>query len=305
MYYTVYKITNLVNNKIYIGMHQTNDLEDDYMGSGLYLNRAKEQYGLENFIKEYLYFLDSYEEMCNKEKELVNKDFLLREDVYNLNLGGEGGFHYINTNSLNNNNKTKEELAAYGYNTWKKAIDSGNYIELCNKISNGVKLSYQLGNRKIGGCCSDPEIRKIMSERANTTKAMEKRKNTYRQINHQQGINNSMYGTVWCVLKNAIDITDRIRFNKNNIPTEYISTTEWTKLNKAIKRQEYLDTIVCKIEIKFINEDIIKFKTIGSVEKHYGLGAHSLRGYLSGRTKIIPQKLQDIGVVSVTQMQHT
>lgn len=306
MYYTIYKITNMVNNKIYIGMHQTNNLDDDYMGSGTYLNRAKVKYGLENFTKEYLHFLDSYEEMCDKEKELVDKDFLLREDVYNLTLGGEsGGWYYINTNSLNNNNKTKEELAANGYNTWKKAIDSGKYNELCNKISNSIQLSYRLGNRKAGGCFGNPEIRKLMSERANAPKAMEKRKNTYKQINHQQGINNSMYGTVWCVLKDAIDVTNRIRFKANNIPNEYISTTEWTKLHKEIKRQEYLDTILCKIELKFANDDIMKFRTIGCAEKYYGLGAHSLRGYLGGRTKIIPQKLQDIGVVSVTQMQHT
>ena len=33
-FYTVYKITNLINGKIYFGQHITKDLLDDYMGSG-------------------------------------------------------------------------------------------------------------------------------------------------------------------------------------------------------------------------------------------------------------------------------
>ena len=40
MYYTVYKTTNLVNNKIYIGVHTTEDINDDYLGSGSAIIKA-------------------------------------------------------------------------------------------------------------------------------------------------------------------------------------------------------------------------------------------------------------------------
>lgn len=40
MFYTIYQITNNVNGKIYISMHQTKNLDDGYMGSGIMLRNA-------------------------------------------------------------------------------------------------------------------------------------------------------------------------------------------------------------------------------------------------------------------------
>lgn len=101
MFYIVYKITNLINNKIYIGSHKTNDLDDNYMGSGKLIKQAVEKYGFNNFKKEILFIYNNPRQMYLKEAEIVDEEFLKRDDVYNLVPGGHGGWDYINSNKLN------------------------------------------------------------------------------------------------------------------------------------------------------------------------------------------------------------
>lgn len=103
MFYYLYEIKNTINNKIYVGVHQTKDINDGYMGSGTVVNNAYKKYGKEMFVKTILEYFDSREDMINREKEIVNEDFLLRDDIYNVRRGGTGGFDYINKNGLNIN----------------------------------------------------------------------------------------------------------------------------------------------------------------------------------------------------------
>ena len=110
VYYTVYKITNTVNQKSYIGAHKTNNLDDDYLGSGIAITRAVKKYGRDAFKKEILEILPTEKEMYEREKQLVT----LHEMSYNMTLGGKGGFAHIDTRGDNNvmrkNPQAKEKV---------------------------------------------------------------------------------------------------------------------------------------------------------------------------------------------------
>ena len=88
-YHYLYQITNIVNGKIYIGIHSTTNLEDGYEGSGTLLGRAISKYGLNNFEKEILSFYNNRMEVAKAEFEIVNEEFVNDPNTYNITIGGE------------------------------------------------------------------------------------------------------------------------------------------------------------------------------------------------------------------------
>ena len=107
MHYLVYKVTNIQNGMIYVGKHQTTDIYDVYLGSGTYLRKAIAKYGTSSFKKEILFDFNSEKEMLDKEREIVNEDFVKRRDTYNCVIGGQGVFTKQHGNR-GTNNKFKE-----------------------------------------------------------------------------------------------------------------------------------------------------------------------------------------------------
>lgn len=91
MYFILYETTNLINNKKYIGVHKTIDLNDGYLGSGIYLRNAIKKYGKENFKKVILDTFDTIDEAFVAEKNKVTEDIVNSDEYYNLRIGGSGG----------------------------------------------------------------------------------------------------------------------------------------------------------------------------------------------------------------------
>jgi group I intron endonuclease len=179
MHYTIYKVTNQINGKVYIGCHKTLDLNDGYMGSGKYLKRAMEKHGLENFTKEILHDFGTPEEMFLKESELVTLDFISEENTYNLKVGGFGGFDYINKTI------TKEQILVRSQNGYSKSK-----LHMTDPIKNrktGLKL-YELG---LG--IHNPKNSFLGRKHTEETKKKIGLTNSI----HQRGVNNSNYGKMW------------------------------------------------------------------------------------------------------------
>lgn len=89
--YTIYKTTNIINQRYYIGKHKTEDPHDSYLGSGKILRKAIRLYGRDNFVKEVLEIHDTEDAAYIREADLVTQEVVDDPLSYNICLGGLGG----------------------------------------------------------------------------------------------------------------------------------------------------------------------------------------------------------------------
>ena len=243
MFYTIYQTTNIINNKKYIGKHETKTLDDNYLGSGILLKSAIKKYGKENFRREYLFVFDNEKEMILKEQELITKEIIKSDEYYNIAFGGTGGCIVL-----------KKEHPLYEQTIEKIRFTNKNNSE---NISKRMKQMYKDGAIPYmkGRAQSEYQkemVRKTLTGKPKTAEAIEKQKISYAitvnspeyihpntgknktqetkdkiSLNHRnmRGANNHMYGNKHTAETKA-KISERQK-NMPNISCQYceISTT--------------------------------------------------------------------------------
>lgn len=188
----IYKTTNLVNGKVYVGKDAYN--RSTYFGSGNILRRAIAKYGKENFKKEILEVCKSLAHLAEREKywiaELHSTD---RSIGYNLTEGGNGGdtYSFLEKNAketrrrelraaaiaFNNSEEGRQLLSKFSKEMWKneshrKRITKlmiGREITWAKKISKSITKWHKTNP-------ITPDGRKRMSEAGKKTKGREVKK---------------------------------------------------------------------------------------------------------------------------------
>ena len=157
---------------------------------GTKIKKAIEKYGIKNFKKEILFDFNTEKEMLEKEKEIVNEEFLKRNDVYNMVLGGNVGW-----------NKLPSEWGKLGAKCLydKRITDqefNRNYLKkLKNALNNPIikekiKISKEKHFKENGRIYS-------FSGKHYSIESRIKISETHKNKNYQKGINNSQYGKQW------------------------------------------------------------------------------------------------------------
>src|SRR5574344_884915 len=158
LYFYFYKITCLINEQYYYGVHSTYKLDDGYMGSGLRLRRCYDKYGIENYKKEILVYFKNKADMYKYEAFIVNKDLLKDPNCLNIMCGGIGNTedhiknpkcHGLTKEAIYKSLQTKKIRGTYkklsnenkGYNNpefktlWKPIYEKDSDI-ICNLMIN-------------------------------------------------------------------------------------------------------------------------------------------------------------------------
>ncbi len=136
-HYIVYLIENLLNAKIYVGFHSTDEIEDGYMGSGKLIRRAIEKYGVENFKRTVLFDFDNRHDAETMERRIVDEDFVEDPMTYNMTVGGNVCILFGERNGFYGRKHSDETKMNFSLN------NPMHSPEIKMKVIEGIKRFYQ------------------------------------------------------------------------------------------------------------------------------------------------------------------
>ena len=162
MHYIIYRTTNLINNKYYVGCHQTTNINDGYLGSGKHLKHAIKKYGKDNFKFEILYSLSSKEEMFELERIIVNEDLIKDPMTYNLKIGGSGGNPGI-VGAFTGRKHSEETKEKQRQASLKQVTtdEKRKKLSVNNAMKNNPEIRKKVSETLTGRICSDAHCRRV------------------------------------------------------------------------------------------------------------------------------------------------
>jgi len=226
MNYIVYEVRNKANGKIYIGKHQTDNIYDNYLGSGKYLKRAINKYGKDCFEKTVLHVFDNKKDMDDKESELVTDEYLKSGNTYNLKRGDEGGWDYLNDGSKDHIERCKKGRITADIKLKEKYGE--NYKSIISMLGIDKRLESWAHN-------GSPDIKQKRSEIAgNVFKGKRHSEETKRKMSEKhtglhEGQKNSQFGTCW-----IYNIIENKKIIKSDL--DYYLKQGWFKGRKNSKK---------------------------------------------------------------------
>jgi len=138
-----YIITNELNDLCYIGSHSTNKLFDDYLGSGVILNRDKKLYGKENFKLSIITFTFTIEQAkINEPKLIAEYDTLFPRGYNKSRKGGD-----LSVKDKNSYLKISDEKIDYYIDKLYELYSDYNLIDYKNYLiikDNVLKRDYRI-----------------------------------------------------------------------------------------------------------------------------------------------------------------
>jgi len=256
--FTVYKVTNLINGKFYIGVHKTKKINDSYFGSGVAIKRSIKKYGKNNFRKDVLFVFDNENDAYLKEKELVNEGLLKDKKCYNETIGGVGGFYHIPPKFGNDSPMRNEEIKIKAIQKMKETraknkehFDSISRENLKHsKKSHSKEANKKRSEKMTGRKLKKSQIEKFVASINNYYLDLEK--NPERKKLRSESLKKS-YTTERLKLW-----SDKFKGSNNPIFSGYYITPKgrFDSLSEAGKANDLSVTTICN-RCKYKNKDII------------------------------------------------
>jgi hypothetical protein len=134
------------------------------MGSGKLIKAAIQKYGKKNFIKEIIQVFDNREDAEKLEAHIVNKEFTLRSDTYNINIGGNVRIAFKENNGFYGKKHTSSSLNKMRLKKLGNKNSRAHFFLIKGILARGYKQAAQLLgitksiSRNVFFCCGNPTV---------------------------------------------------------------------------------------------------------------------------------------------------